>query len=256
MTSNPFDDAAAAARYDAARALPSATVALWLDALRAVLPTGRISAAIDLGCGTGRFSGALAAALDCQVIGVEPSLPMLAEAAGRAATGVLLVGGSAEALPLASGTADLVFMSQVYHHLADKRGPLSEVRRTLRHSGFLVVRTTTRENLDELDWLACFPDARHIEEARLPSRDELVGTVVGESFRTVHRETLRQLFAASYAEYVEKIGRRALSALIAIDDAAFERGMRRLRELAAAQPVDTPVYEPVDLLVFEATDAI
>ena len=62
-------------------------------------------------------------------------------------------------------------------------------------------------------------------------------------------EKVCQLFAQSYDEYREKIGRRGLSPLIATTDDAFASGMERLRRWAATQTPDTPVYEPLDLFV-------
>jgi hypothetical protein len=86
---------------------------------------------------------------------------------------------------------------------------------------------------------------------RTPSRDELRDLVCSESFELISQRTLQQLFATSYEEYFQKISRRGLSSLIAISDEAFESGQRRFEHWVNLQERELPVYEPVDLFVFQ-----
>ena len=106
--------------YDEARALAPETVRLWQHLLSVHIDRAGMSLVIDLGCGTGRFSGLLAAHFGIQVIGIDQSQKMLNQARRKPMIGnVVYWQGSAEALPLRDGCADLVFMSMVYHHLTD-----------------------------------------------------------------------------------------------------------------------------------------
>ena len=73
-------------------------------------------------------------------------------------------------------------------------------------------------------------------------------------FHAIEVVTVKQIFAASFAEYYKKVSQRGLSSLISISDAAFEQGLMRLREWIAVQPQDEPVFDPVDLLVFRKMD--
>lgn len=248
---NAYNETDTARRYDSARGLPPETKALWLETLKALIPAREVGSVLDLGCGTGRFTSALGEAYGCPVVGVEPSAAMLEVASARGEPHVVWKQGRAEEIPLEDGTVGLVFMSQVFHHLEDPRRAFDEVGRVLTPSGYLAVRNGVREQNEELAWLECFPEAREIEERRTPSRKELEETVGGaHPFDLVARRTVRQLFASSYEEYFEKIGRRGLSALIAIGDEAFRSGLERLRHFVNSQPPDTPVYEPVELFVF------
>jgi hypothetical protein len=80
---------------------------------------------------------------------------------------------------------------------------------------------------------------------------ELGELVRSESFALISHRTIQQLFASSYAEYFEKISRRGLSALIAISDEAFQSGLQRFQHWANMQSRGQPVYEPVDLFIFQ-----
>ena len=240
----------AAQRYNAARHLPEETKLVWINGLKEFLPSVSVEKCLDLGCGTGRFTSVLASVFECPVIGVEPSEAMLDVARSEPVPGVEWKLGSAEAIPLDDNSVGVVFMSQVFHHLRQPLQALQEIYRVLTPDGCLIVRNGTLENNEEIEWLECFPEARELDNNRLLTREALVETVCGQFFELLTQQTYHQFFASSYHEYYEKIGGRGLSSLIAIDDAAFARGMARFREWVDQQPQDLPVYEPVDAFVF------
>lgn len=248
---NAYFKIEAAGRYDSARSLPPETKTLWLDALRSSIPQREIRKVLDLGCGTGRFTGALGKTFGCPVVGVEPSAAMLDVAVSRNEPDVEWKQGQAERIPLDNQAVDLVYMSQVFHHFVEPRRALQEINRVLTPTGYLAIRNGTREHNDELQWLKFFPAAFEIEEERTPSAQEVRDLVCSHSFYMISHRTINQLFASSYAEYFEKVSQRGLSALIAIDDEAFQSGLQRFKHWASQQPRDLPVYEPVDLFIFQ-----
>jgi SAM-dependent methyltransferase len=248
--SNPYDVKSTAVLYDRARSLPDQTLALWLNALKEALNGYHPRRLLDVGCGTGRFTHGLSQTFGCPVIGIEPSQAMLEVARHTATEDVTWLRGYADGLPLADASADLVFLSQVFHHLPDPSAALQEIRRVLVPGGYMAIRNATLENLDELAWLKCFPEAQAVERGRMVPRAELVGLVEQQGFALTSSQTVRQLFAVSPSEYYGKIQRRGLSALLSISDAAFEAGLERLRQWVADQPGDAPVSESVDLCVF------
>lgn len=251
MTIDAYSKIETASRYDSARSLPSQTMTLWLDALKASIPEQEVRKILDLGCGTGRFTAALGAAFGCLVVGVEPSVAMLKVAISQSELNVEWKQGQAENIPLDDQSVDLVFMSQVFHHLAQPQQALREINRVLSPAGYLAIRNGTREYNKKLAWLRFFPEALEIEETRTPFQQELNEAVCDQSFELISQRTIYQLFAASYDEYFEKISRRGLSALIAISDEAFQSGLQRLQNWVSHQPQNLPVYEPVDLFVFQ-----
>lgn len=250
-----YDEGEIHRRYDRARNFSGATLRLWMERLAAHVPPAEVKSVVDLGCGTGRFTVALAETFAASVHGVDPSAKMLkvarANVSGSPASArITLTRGSAEDIPLEDESADLVFLSMVYHHLRDKPRACAEFRRVLKQSGRLAVRTATREGLDAYEWLSFFPEALEIEAGRNPSKEELVAVVESGGFKLAAHEVVRQLFAKDYVEYVEKISLRGVSSLEAIPDGAFRDGLARLRRHCEAQGAAGPVYEDVDLFVF------
>jgi len=252
---NAYSEIETANRYDSARNLPAQTKTLWLDALKSSIPKQEIRKILDLGCGTGRFTAALGKAFECSVVGVEPSSAMLNVAMSQNEPNVEWKQGQAENIPLENQAVDLVFMSQVFHHFTEPQSALQEINRVLTLGGYLAIRNGTREYNKELKWLEFFPEALEIENKRTPSQQELRESVCGGSFELISQRTIYQLFAASYGEYFDKVSRRGLSALIVISDEAFQSGLQRFQNWVSRQPRSLPVYEPVDLFVFQKKSA-
>ena len=123
-------------RYDSARKLPDETVLLWLERVASHVERAKIEVILDLGCGTGRFSGALASFFGAQVYAVDPSAKMLEVAREQACNPrVRFLEGRAEQIPLEEEVADLIFLSMVYHHIEDKAEAFREFRRVLKPEG-------------------------------------------------------------------------------------------------------------------------
>ena len=247
---NLYADPAAASRYNAARHLSEETKAFWMNSLKAVLPQAPVGRCLDLGCGTGRFTAVLARTFACPVVGVEPSEAMLAVARAEDIPDVEWKQGSAEIIPLESASVGLVFMSQVFHHLSRPQEALREIHRVLMPEGWLVIRNGTAEKNEETEWLRCFPESLAFDGKRIPTRRALEEIVCRQPFDLISQQTFQQLFASSYQEYYEKVGKRGLSSLIAISDAAFGQGMEQFKMWVDKQPPNQPVYEPVDVFVF------
>lgn len=245
--SNVFESDDTAERYDAARSLPEKTLTQWMDALRELIPLGSVSSILDLGAGTGRFASCLRGTFRCPVVAVDPSKAMLRQGQVRQLDGIQWLSGSAESIPLCDKSVDLVWMSQVFHHLKNPTIAIQEVRRVLRLGGYLAVRNATQESEAGNQWSRFFPEAHGISNPR----GEIITVVCDCGFETITIQSVPQVFASSYREYYKKIGQRGLSPLLVISDAAFATGMERLKQWIMTQSTEQPVVEPLDLFVFK-----
>src|SRR6201998_1187786 len=93
---------------------------------------------------------------------------------------------SAHELPLPEGWVDLVFMSQIYHHLPDPAAVARECGRVLRVGGYVCVRTGTREN--DVAAPNFFPAVRTMLDADLPSGDEIRSNLAIAGFSPTYHE--------------------------------------------------------------------
>ena len=96
---------------------------------------GPVEAALDVGCGSGLSTVALAE-IARRVVGVDASSEMLALAPTDARVSYAVA--PAEVLPFGDDAFDLLTTSQAFHWF-DRDGFLGEARRVLRPGGHLVV---------------------------------------------------------------------------------------------------------------------
>jgi SAM-dependent methyltransferase len=120
----------------------------WLNK---TLHLGPRRTALDLGAGTGKFTGRLLAT-GASVIAVEPVDAMRARLA-RDWPQVTALKGTAESIPLPDASADAVVCAQAFHWFATTAA-LAEIRRVLQPGGMLGLVWNTA-NL-AVDWVAQF----------------------------------------------------------------------------------------------------
>jgi SAM-dependent methyltransferase len=135
-----------------------------IDWLVARTGLGPESTVVDLGAGTGKLTRLLLPS-GARVIAVEPIAEMRAHIEGAE-----VLDGTAEAIPLPDGTADIVTVAQALHWFDQDRA-LPEIHRVLREHGSLVLFWNMRD-LDD-------PIQRGIEELLGPMRKDVPGQILG-----------------------------------------------------------------------------
>jgi ubiquinone/menaquinone biosynthesis C-methylase UbiE len=203
---------------------------------------------LDLGCGTGRFSGALARRFDADVFGIDPSIKMLREAPrNQDRSRVFYACGSAEALPMDANSVDVIFISMAFHHFTDPMMAARECRRVMRNRGRLCLRTATQDKIPRYPYVPYFPGSRVLLEQRLPSLRAQCETFKATSFKIVFCGDVVQQIASDYREYAEKLALRADSILVSLKDEEFEAGIAAI----CREKTKGPIVEPIDFAVFE-----
>lgn len=104
---------------------------------------GAGASVLDVACGTGILASAARRIVGAsgRVVGLDPSTGMLVEA--RAGGQTRLVRATAEALPFATGSFDLLTMGYALRHVADLQGTFAEYRRVLRPGGRVLIYEIT-----------------------------------------------------------------------------------------------------------------
>ena len=83
-----FHEKETAEIYNTARALPDETGKLWMNVLTELAPVERVARILDLGGGTGRFSGLIQKRYQCPVLIIDPSYEMLKQGIKAGLSGV------------------------------------------------------------------------------------------------------------------------------------------------------------------------
>ncbi len=169
--------------------------------------------------------------------------------AENAHASVTYAGGDAAALPLSSGTCDLVWMSQVLHHLPDLRATAREIHRVLRPDGRVFIRGTFGDRLEGYpDLFQFFPGARRVA-TDFPSLSRVVATFQAAGFRSEALETISQIACQSLVELATRARLRADTTLALLSDEEFTRGLTMLERASRQEGPQRPIVESVDLLV-------
>jgi len=126
-------DGRLASSYESGRDITPAAEATWRTAVEDhIREPGLV---VDVGAGTGRFARRLAKHFDLSVTAVEPAHGMRTNAAITSAQNdIAWIGGTAEALPLRSGCADVLWSAFATHYY-DLAGAAHEFARVVTPDG-------------------------------------------------------------------------------------------------------------------------
>lgn len=189
------------------------------------LEPGADDLVVDLGCGTGIFSRALATQAR-EVVCADPSASMLAQLpkAGRA-----LVPVQASAEDVASGRAglpgghiDAILIKEALHHVRGRETVIAGLARLLAPGGRILVVT-----LPTVVSYPLFRRALEVFAEHQPAPEDIAGAMqaaglaVEMTYGTYRREFARD-------RYVAMVRDRYMSLLSEFDDAELENGIREI----------------------------
>jgi ubiquinone/menaquinone biosynthesis C-methylase UbiE len=209
--------------YDRARPSYPDEAVDWL--LRDVRRTGGTTDVVELAAGTGKLTAQLLARR-CTVTATDPSEAMLRRLTRRAPAARALA-GTAEQVPVAARSADLVVAAQAFHWF-DTGRVLDEVARVLRPGGELAVIWNTRD--ERIPWVKRL--GRIIGSNDLEQRPDPSGAIDETGmFETVERATFRFWQPLDGDSVRDLVASRSNVAVMS--DFERERVLRKVDELYA-----------------------
>ncbi|SCL34318.1 Ubiquinone/menaquinone biosynthesis C-methylase UbiE [Micromonospora nigra] len=237
--------------YPRGRALTEQQSRAWLNAFAAALPERRPLVGLDVGSGTGRFTPALARAFG-PVTGVEPSVRMREVAQAQSPhPGVRYLAGSAEDMPVSSGSADYALMFLAWHHVQDKPRAVRELARVVRPGGRLLLRGNFSDHHPEPWWLDHFPRGLEVDTALFPPLHEVIAMFTADGWRVAKFDMVTHPTDETRTDMLERLRLRTLSFFAQLSNDEVEAGLRSIEKTVAADP-DAPspaLSEP--MLTFE-----
>jgi SAM-dependent methyltransferase len=195
------------------------------EAIDWLVPT-RATRVLDLGAGTGKLTRQL---LDrgLDVIAVEPSAGMRDEFR-LAVPGVPVVGGTAERLPLASGSVDAILVAQAWHWVEPSLG-IPEAARVLAPGGRLGLLWNRR--VEAVDWVAELSSI--MGSSRSPDAGR-ASPQIGPPFGPVERFDVDWVHHLTPEAMIDWVASR--SYVITLPEAQRQSVLRQVRRLLADHP--------------------
>lgn len=220
-----YDRTAMPEAYDAGRSYTPHALKHWLATISGSIQNRGLARILDLGCGTGRYSSALAEHFGADVYAIDPSERMLEQARRKRHPRVRYERAPGEQLPLSDGSVDLVFMSMVFHHFDDPVTVAHECHRVLRSGGSVCLRAGTREQISTYPYVPFFRRSASILDRLLQSRDFIEDTFLEADLPGLHHELVASETAVNWEHYAEKLAYRADSVLSQLTDEEFQTGL-------------------------------
>lgn len=210
-----------AASYDRVRPVDDN----WRAAFDAVVQEGDLRGrrVLDVGCGTGRLSKALAEQGIARVWGVDASPEMLAVAREKVPAAVGLKEGRAEQLPFRDGWFDRAVMWLVAH-LVDRPAAFAEAVRVLAADGRLVVVSFSPEHFHRYWLKRYFPTITTIDLERFPDEERLRQELEAAGFGAVRFRHLARRSSLSREQALERIHGRHISTFDLLDEEEIRAG--------------------------------
>lgn len=200
----------------------------WWEVFEALVREGDLRGrrVLEVGCGTGVMTAALAERQAARVWGLDSSPEMLEVARNRVPRGVGLKLGSAEAIPFRDGWFERAAM-RMTAHLLDRARAFAELRRVLAPGGKLAMATPDPACFDGLWMHPYFPSLTEIDRGRFPSEETLRGELDAAGFASVRIARLDQELSITRELALAKIRGRAFSTFQLIDPGDYEAGLAR-----------------------------
>ena len=251
-------------RYDAGRQLDDWQVEPLRPVLREHLADDA-TRVMDLGSGTGQWSGRLARWFGVDVVGVEPSRGMRSRAPSE--PGVRRVAGKAEQIPLRDASMDAAWLSVVVHHFDDLELAAGEVRRVVRPGGSVLMRTAVPDLVPRhpAPVEACvreagmtgtvmytgllFPSSLDVIDT-FPSLTDLDRAFGTAGFARSDARLVAHGQATSMREFRDRVATRADSTLVPVPTDEWGRGMTVLDDMVAAEVEPTRVVAALPFIAY------
>ncbi len=238
--------------YARGRALTEQQLRAWIAAFGARLPDRRPLAGLDVGSGTGRFTPALARAFG-PVTGIEPAVRMreIAQAQSQH-PGVRYLAGSAEDMPVPSGSADYALMFLSWHHIQDKTRAVRELARVLRPAGRLLLRSNFSDHIPPSGWwLEYFPRGFEVDAAMFQPLHEVIAAFTSAGWRVASFGTVTEPSSGPRRDVLPLLRLRTHSTFAHFTPDELETGFGRLQRAIAADPGAPAPADDATLLTLE-----
>jgi len=227
----PVDYNAISQIYDAVRRADLDLV----NALCAEVRLDNTSHVLDLGCGTGNYTDLLQRVTGAVVCGVEPSAGMLEKAQQKNPVLVLKQGDAAH-IPFEAAQFDLVYMTDVIHHVPDLGAMFAEIRRVIKPGGKVCIATQSHAQIARRPIAHFFPGTVRVDQGRYPDIPAIVAAAQPFTLLKTDIHFADQPVELG-ADFVELVRKKGYSMLHLISAAEYESGLRTLETETAAGPI-------------------
>lgn len=185
---------------------------------------------LDFGCGTGNYTCAVKKLTDADIYGIEPSDGMREKAMAKKMD-ITFLKGDHTGIPVDDTSIDLLYMTDVIHHVPDLHSMFHEFYRVLKPNGLICILTESHEQIESRFWSVYFPSTVPAEQGRYPDIDVILnaaydcGLILHGLDATDHPHQIQIT-----SEFVSLVEHKGFSMFRLISDFDFENGLSVLKQ--------------------------
>jgi len=234
-------------------------LAFWVPIL---IDCARIDAGhrvIDIGCGTGGFTRAIADRASAIVTGIDISdrfIGFARDAPLPKRGAVIWKVGSAESLPVSDGSFDRAVLSLVLHQVANPKLAVAEAFRSLTADGRLVVRTVAPEDVAARVPYRFFPSMSAVDTDRMPPLDQIEGWLKYAGFTVTERRRVPRGKRLDLADEERKLTVEFCGRYSFISEQERAAGLHLMRAEAMANAASWIDPRPTSFLVAVKSESL
>ena len=190
-----------------------------------IVPSSKV---VDFGCGTGNFTHAFWELTKASIIGVEPSDGMREKAIAKGKD-VTFLKGDHNKLPLDKECIDLIYMTDVIHHVPDIFQMFKEFKRVLKIGGKVCILTESYQQLESRFWVKYFPTTVDVEKKRYPDISTIIDTAEKSGLSLLRIDNTDNLESHCIsADFLDLVKNKGFSMFDLISDDDFINGLSQL----------------------------
>lgn len=198
-----------------------------LDNLITTAKLSEQSVILDIGCGTANYTSLIQKVTGAEIYGVDSSAGMIGKAKEKNDQICFKVNDvDCEKLSFEDSFFDLIYMTDVIHHLTNYQHFFYECKRVLKERGLLCIGTQSHRQIDKRYMTEFFPATAIVDKKRYPDLVELCSFVkkVGLQYHetVIVGEDQEVELGQQFKELIEKKG---YSMLHLITDDDYQRGL-------------------------------
>jgi SAM-dependent methyltransferase len=205
------------------------------EALRGLIAETGARRVLEAGCGTGYWMKILMPQIDW-IVGLDQSSGML-QHAHELSGPVALVCGSADLLPFAKASFDLIYVVNAVHHFVDKRGFIEQARCALRPGGTLaMIGLDVTAAIGHWFIYDYFPGAAEYDLSRFPLWEHIMSWMRAAGLAVDPMRVVENIKDEKRGREVldtHFIQRHGTSTLMGLTEAQYQTGIERMKSAIA-----------------------
>ncbi len=202
----------------------------WVERFKNTGAFMKTTALLDLGCGVGRFTHPLSNLVH-RAYAVDHDMSMLLLASQCNSSNISWICADATALPLSDDTVDVILASMILGHVASPERLFAEMRRVLRNSGLILLRTMLPDDFLYTTWYEYIPEALERDRSRAIPYNRIASLMHanGMTIKTTH-SFIDEVERSTSKDLPDRIEHRSYEILQHIGEDVIKTAADRIRD--------------------------